>query len=208
MGRVFHERANSGRHDTMAKLSESNTLELRIAFHNAVARFQDWTADVAEPSVKLHGRFCAISEVCEEVANLSDPLPESILSILYKATHAGDDILALKMDETYRGAGRHLLWLIAKRKDEIGGGKHCDRNDAAQRSAHSMTIDLSRDEIWFLKALRAAGERGRIVSAPTSRAGLAHLVEVQYVTEHPQSERKTLYIITDRGRQALANEPQ
>jgi hypothetical protein len=71
-----------------------------------------------------------------------------------------------------------------------------------------VTIDLSRDEIWFLKALRAAGERGRIVSAQTSRAGLAHLVEMQYVTEHPQSERKTLYIITDRGRQALANEPQ
>ena len=27
-----------------------------------------------------------------------------------------------------------------------------------------MTIDLTRDEIWFLKALRAAGERGRIVT--------------------------------------------
>jgi hypothetical protein len=31
--------------DTMADLSESNTLELRIAFHNAVSRFQAWTAD-------------------------------------------------------------------------------------------------------------------------------------------------------------------
>jgi hypothetical protein len=191
----------------MAKLSESSTLELRIAFHNALARFQDWTADVPEPRVKLHGRFCPISEVCEKVADLSDPLPESILSILYKATHAGDALLALKMDETYRGAGCHLLWLIAKRKDEIVG-KHCDRNNADQSSGHSMTIDLSRDEIWLLKALRAAGERGRIVSAPTSRAGLAHLVQVQYVTEHPQSERKTRYIITDRGRQALANAPQ
>ena len=69
-----------------------------------------------------------------------------------------------------------------------------------------MTIDLTRDEVWFFKALRAAGERGPIVSAPASRAGLAHLVEVQCVTEHPQSERKTLYIITDPGRQALANE--
>ena len=73
---------------------------------------------------------------------------------------------------------------------------------------YSMTFDLTRDEIWFLKALRAAGERGRIVSAPTSRAGLNHLVEVQYVTERPQSERRTLYIITGRGRQALANTPQ
>ena len=71
-----------------------------------------------------------------------------------------------------------------------------------------MTFDLTRDEIWFLKALRAAGERGRIVSALASRAGLNHLVEIQYVTEHPQSERRTLYIITDRDRQALANTPQ
>ena len=71
-----------------------------------------------------------------------------------------------------------------------------------------MTFDLTRDEIWFLKALRAAGERGRIVSALASRAGLNHLVEIQYVTEHPQSERRTLYIITDRGRQAPANTPR
>jgi hypothetical protein len=83
-----------------------------------------------------------------------------------------------------------------------------ESNPPSQRSGHSVIIDLSRDEIWFLKALRAAGERGRIVSAPNSRAGLAHLVEVQYVTEHPQSERKMLYIITDRGRKALANAPQ
>src|SRR5215472_13389803 len=141
MGRVFQKRTNSAG-DTMAKLSESNTLELRIAFHNAVARFEDWTADVGEPRVKLCGKFCAISVVWEEVANLSDPLPKSILSILYRKTHAGDDALALKIDETYRGAGRHLLGLIAKRKDEIGGGKHCDRNHA-QRSSHFMTIDLT-----------------------------------------------------------------
>ena len=71
-----------------------------------------------------------------------------------------------------------------------------------------MTIDLTRDEIWFLKALRAAGERGRIVSALTSQAGLARLVDVQYVIKLRQSERKTLYVITDRGRQALVNEQQ
>jgi DNA-binding MarR family transcriptional regulator len=71
-----------------------------------------------------------------------------------------------------------------------------------------MTVDLTRDEIWFLKALRAAGERGRTVSALASHAGLARLVEEHYVTKQPQSERKMLYIITDRGRQALANGPQ
>ena len=50
------------------------------------------------------------------VDNLSDPLPEGIHSILYKETHA---VLALKTDETYRGAGRHLLRLIERRRDEI-----------------------------------------------------------------------------------------
>jgi hypothetical protein len=71
-----------------------------------------------------------------------------------------------------------------------------------------MTIDLTSNEIWFLKALRAAGERGRTVNALVFGAGLARLVEVKYVTTYPQSERRTLYIITDRGRQALANSSQ
>ena len=71
-----------------------------------------------------------------------------------------------------------------------------------------MTMDLTRDEIWFLKALRAAGGRGRIASAFASNAALARLVEVQYVTKHAQSERKALYMITERGRQAPANAPQ
>ena len=69
-----------------------------------------------------------------------------------------------------------------------------------------MTIDLTRDEIWLLKALRAAGERGRIVSAFASNAGLARLVEVQFVTK--TTAEKSLYVITDRGRQALENAPQ
>ena len=88
----------------MAEPLERNSLELRMAFHNAVSRFQDWTANVAEPKVRLHGRFRPISEVCEEVANLSNLLP--------------DDVFALKLDETYRGAGRHLLRLIERRNDE------------------------------------------------------------------------------------------
>ena len=70
-------------------------------------------------AAKLRGRFCPISEVCEEVANLSNQLPEFILSVLYKETKADEDVLALKLDETYRGAGRHLLHLIERRKDEI-----------------------------------------------------------------------------------------
>jgi hypothetical protein len=34
---------------------------------------------------------------------------------MHKATKAGDDMLALKLDETYRGASRHLLYLIETR---------------------------------------------------------------------------------------------
>jgi hypothetical protein len=65
----------------MAELLETNSLELRMAFHNAISRFQDWTANVAEPRVRLRGRFCPISEVCDEVANLSNLLPEFILPV-------------------------------------------------------------------------------------------------------------------------------
>jgi hypothetical protein len=74
--------------------------------------------------VRLRSRFCPISEVCREVANLCDPLPEAILSILYKETHAGDDMLALEMDETYRGGGRHL-----RRRDDANSSRYL-----AQRS--------------------------------------------------------------------------
>jgi hypothetical protein len=76
------------------------------------------------------------------------------------------------------------------------------------RVAVGQALDLTRDEIWFLKGLLAAGQRGRTVSASRSRAELARLVEVQHVTKQPESGRKTLYIITDRGRQALASSPQ
>jgi len=49
--------------------------------------------------------------------------------------------------------------------------------------------------------MRAAGECGRVVSAFASNAELARIVEVQYVTNQPQSERKTLSslpIVADR----------
>ena len=115
----------------MVESSEPDSLELRVAFHNAVLRFQDWTAGIDQPRVKLRGRFCPISEVCLEIVDLSNLLPEAILSILYKETQAGDEMLALKMDETYRGAGRHLLRLIEKRKDEI-------RQQKAQKSIQSL----------------------------------------------------------------------
>lgn len=105
--------------DNIGKLWGFNSLELRTAFHNAVLRFQDWTSGVNEPRVKCLGRFCPISEMCREVANLADPLPEAILSILYKETHNGEEMLVLKMDETYRGGAGQLLRLIDRRKHEF-----------------------------------------------------------------------------------------
>jgi hypothetical protein len=44
--------------------------------------------------------------------------PSSYFRFLYKETKADDDVLALKLDETFRGAGRHFLRLIERRKDE------------------------------------------------------------------------------------------
>jgi len=100
----------------MAAPSESNSLELRTAFHNAVLRFQDWTVGFTEPRVNLRGGFCPISEICREVATLANPLPEAMLSILYKETQSDDDRVALKIDETYRGGARHLCRLVENRK--------------------------------------------------------------------------------------------
>jgi hypothetical protein len=68
-----------------------------------------------------------------------------------------------------------------------------------------MMIDLTRDEIWFLKALRAAGEHGRIVRASSYHLGLARLVAERYVTEHAVNANAVLYNITYLGRQALTN---
>ncbi len=44
----------------------------------------------------------------------------TFLSILYKEMHNSDEILALKMDETYRGGGWHLRRLIEHRMLQRG----------------------------------------------------------------------------------------
>jgi hypothetical protein len=67
------------------------------------------------------------------------------------------------------------------------GGEKVERRDRAAANStsvvtlHLMTVDQPR---------------------------LVRLVEMQYVRRRPQSERKALYVITDRGRQALANGAQ
>ena len=60
-----------------------------------------------------------------------------------------------------------------------------------------------------MKELAAAGRRGRVVPAAVS-SGLVRLVDRHYVKAKPISPHMILYVITDRGRRALAdgrNEP-
>ena len=55
-----------------------------------------------------------------------------------------------------------------------------------------------------MKKLAAAGRRGRIVPG-SARSGLARMVDKHYVKARPIGPHMILYVITDRGRQALAD---
>jgi hypothetical protein len=70
-----------------------------------------------------------------------------------------------------------------------------------------MAIRLSVSEIGLLKELKGAGERGRLISGPASRAGLVRLVKASYVMEQAVSLDAVLYSITSIGRHALDNVP-
>ena len=67
-----------------------------------------------------------------------------------------------------------------------------------------MSHRLSAAELKLMKELAAVGRRGRTVPT-TSRSALARLVEMHYVTACPISPDAALYVITDRGRRALAD---
>jgi hypothetical protein len=67
-----------------------------------------------------------------------------------------------------------------------------------------MSHRQSATELELLKTLAAAGRCGRTVPT-TSRAGLARMVAKHYVTALSTSTDAVLYIITDRGRSALAD---
>jgi hypothetical protein len=67
-----------------------------------------------------------------------------------------------------------------------------------------MSHQLSATELELMKELAAAGRWGRTMPT-TSRTGLGRLVEMHYVTERPISPDTVLYVITDRGRRALAD---
>jgi hypothetical protein len=58
-----------------------------------------------------------------------------------------------------------------------------------------MTLSLTSEEIGLLAELAEAGERGRIISAPTPRIGMKRLVEAGYVTERAISLDAVLYVM-------------
>jgi hypothetical protein len=68
------------------------------------------------------------------------------------------------------------------------------------QQAEGIAFDVRGDPAS--DATGRTGERGRTISAPASRAGLARLVEARYVTEHAVSMDAVLYLITDLGRRA------
>ena len=66
-----------------------------------------------------------------------------------------------------------------------------------------MAITLTAEEIGYLEQLAEAGVRG--INAPTPHCGLQRLVDAGYATDHPVSLHGVLYLITDLGRNALAD---
>jgi hypothetical protein len=63
-----------------------------------------------------------------------------------------------------------------------------------------MAARLTKSEIQLLKVLTAAGEHGRIITTLTSSAEIVHLMSTQYIK---RLSRTKLYVITERGREAL-----
>ena len=61
---------------------------------------------------------------------------------------------------------------------------------------------MTRNEIQLLKELTAAGEHGRVINTPTSsaRSEIAYLTSAHYIK---RLSRTKLYVITERGREAL-----
>jgi hypothetical protein len=61
---------------------------------------------------------------------------------------------------------------------------------------------MTKDEIQLLKELTAAGENGRFINMLTSsaRSEIAYLTSAHYIKRRPRTK---LYVITERGREAL-----
>jgi DNA-binding PadR family transcriptional regulator len=65
-------------------------------------------------------------------------------------------------------------------------------------------MTLTKEELSLLKELKAAGTRGRTISAGKPHDGLKRLVKEGFVTDRAVSIDCVLYLITERGKEALA----
>jgi DNA-binding PadR family transcriptional regulator len=64
-------------------------------------------------------------------------------------------------------------------------------------------MTLTEEELGLLKELKAAGTRGRTITAGKPQDGLKRLVKAGYVTDRAGIDC-TVYLITERGKEALA----
>jgi hypothetical protein len=65
-----------------------------------------------------------------------------------------------------------------------------------------MAIRLTRNEIQLLQELSASGAPGRTIASLASSIEVAHLIGAHYMERVPTTK---LYLITERGRQILAD---
>lgn len=92
---------------------------LAEGFHDAVARFFDWTASVPEFEVSIDRKPFAMSAVCDFVAGFTDDLPDPVLDRLfsYMDFTSNDLKQRLAVDRTY-GTGAYCLRELIKRRKE------------------------------------------------------------------------------------------
>jgi hypothetical protein len=76
------------------------------------------------------------------------------------------------------------------------------RNEPAAYRRYGRIV--SPKELKLMKELAAAGRQGRTVPA-INRSGLARMIEKRYVERHLIGGYGVRYVITHRGRQALAD---
>jgi hypothetical protein len=60
-------------------------------------------------------------------------------------------------------------------------------------------MSLTEEELKLLKELKAAGTRGRTISAGKPHDGLKSLVKAGYATAHGAGLDRVLYLITERA---------
>ncbi len=66
-----------------------------------------------------------------------------------------------------------------------------------------MPVNLTRSEIDLLKALKAAGEKGRLVSRISRDEGVDRLVKANYVKVRSATTESVMYFITQLGSQVV-----